>query len=80
LIWQLASPQWKFDDATFDRSAKGLENPDHVAITVFNSRWRLGLVQGETKYDPLEQKLSQAPSICVRTIPLEGDAHGAPHP
>ncbi|MGY2251334.1 alpha/beta fold hydrolase [Pseudomonas reactans] len=80
LIWQLASPQWKFDDATFDRSAKGLENPDHVAITVFNYRWRLGLVQGETKYDPLEQKLAQAPSIGVPTITLEGDANGAPHP
>ncbi|SET29000.1 Pimeloyl-ACP methyl ester carboxylesterase [Pseudomonas sp. NFR09] len=80
LIWQLASPQWKFDDATFDRSAKGLENPDHVAITVFNYRWRLGLVQGETKYDPLEQQLAQAPSIGVPTITLEGDANGAPHP
>ncbi len=80
LIWQLASPQWKFDDATFDRSAKGLENPDHVAISVFNYRWRLGLVQGETKYDPLEQKLAQAPSIGVPTITLEGDANGAPHP
>ena len=80
LIWQLASPQWKFDDATFDRSAKGLENPDHVAITVFNYRWRLGLVQGETQYAPLEQKLAQAPSIGVPTITLEGDANGAPHP
>jgi len=80
LIWQLASPQWKFDDATFDRSAKGLENPDHVAITLFNYRWRLGLVQGEAKYDPLEQKLAQAPSIGVPTITLEGDANGAPHP
>ena len=49
LIWQLASPQWKFDDATFDRSAQALQNPDHGAITVFNSRWRLGLVQGEAK-------------------------------
>ena len=80
LIWQTASPQWKFDDATFDRSAKGLQNPDHVAITVFNYRWRLGLVQGESQYEPLEQKLAQAPSIGVPTITLEGDANGAPHP
>ncbi|MBC8999227.1 alpha/beta hydrolase [Pseudomonas sp. N40(2020)] len=80
LIWQLASPQWKFDDATFDRSAKALENPDHVDITVFNYRWRLGLVQGEAKYAALEQKLATAPSISVPTITLEGDANGAPHP
>lgn len=80
LIWQLASPHWKFDDATFERSAKGLDNPDHVAITVFNYRWRLGLVQGESQYDPLEQKLAQTPSIGVPTITLEGDANGAPHP
>lgn len=80
LIWQIASPQWKFDDATFDRSAKALENPDHVDITVFNYRWRLGLVQGEAKYAALEQKLATAPSISVPTITLEGDANGAPHP
>ncbi|WP_395604987.1 alpha/beta fold hydrolase [Pseudomonas sp. B21128] len=80
LIWQTASPQWKFDDATFDRSAKALENPDHVDITVFNYRWRLGQVQGEAKYAALEQKLATAPSISVPTIALEGDANGAPHP
>jgi len=80
LIWQLASPKWTFDDATFERSAKSLDNPDHVAITVFNYRWRLGLVQGESQYAPLEQKLAKAPSIGVPTITLEGDANGAPHP
>ena len=80
LIWQLASPKWAFDDATFDRSAKALENPDHVDITVFNYRWRLGLVQGESRYEALEQKLATAPSISVPTITLEGDANGAPHP
>ena len=80
LIWQTASPKWAFDDATFNRSAAALDNPDHVAITVFNYRWRLGLIQGETQYDPLEQKLAKAPSIGVPTITLEGDANGAPHP
>jgi len=80
LIWQTASPKWAFDDATFNRSAAALDNPDHVAITVFNYRWRLALIQGETKYDPLEQKLAKAPSISVPTITLEGDANGAPHP
>jgi pimeloyl-ACP methyl ester carboxylesterase len=80
LIWQLASPQWSFDDATFERSAAAFDNPDHVAIVVHNYRWRLGLVQGEAKYDELEQRLAKAPVIGVPTITLEGDANGAPHP
>jgi len=80
LIWQTASPKWAFDDATFERSAKALDNPDQVAITVHNYRWRLGLAQGETRYDPLEAKLATFPAINVPTIALEGDANGAPHP
>ncbi|MQG94296.1 alpha/beta fold hydrolase [Pseudomonas sp. MN1F] len=80
LIWQTASPKWDFDAATFERSAKALDNPDQVAITVHNYRWRLGLAQGETQYDPLEARLAKLPSIGVPTIALEGDANGAPHP
>ena len=80
LIWQLASPKWAFDDATFDRSAAAFDNPDHVAVVVHNYRWRLGLADGEPKYDDLEQRLAQFPVIGVPTITLEGDANGAPHP
>jgi pimeloyl-ACP methyl ester carboxylesterase len=80
LIWQTASPKWKFDDATFERSAASLSNPDHVAITIHNYRWRLGLVKGEAKYDDLEKRLAARPVITVPTITLEGDANGAPHP
>jgi pimeloyl-ACP methyl ester carboxylesterase len=80
LIWQLASPQWNFDDATFDRSAAALDNPDHVAIVIHNYRWRLGLAEGEPRYDDLEKRLAVAPAITVPTITLEGDANGAPHP
>jgi pimeloyl-ACP methyl ester carboxylesterase len=80
LIWQLASPRWSFDDATFDRSAASFNNPDHVAIVIHNYRWRLGLAEGEPKYDNLEQRLAQGPVIGVPTITLEGDANGAPHP
>jgi len=80
LIWQLASPKWDFDDATFDRSAKAFDNPDHVAIVIHSYRWRLGLAEGEAKYDDLEKKLAQAPVITVPTITIEGDANGAPHP
>ena len=80
LIWQIASPQWRFDDATFERSATAFDNPDHVAISIHNYRWRLGLAEGEARYDELERKLAQFPSIGVPTITLEGDANGAPHP
>ncbi|WP_027535617.1 alpha/beta fold hydrolase [Bradyrhizobium sp. WSM3983] len=80
LIWKLASPQWKFDDATFDRSAKAFENKDHVAITTHNYRWRLGLAKGEAKYEEIEKKLAATPVIDVPTITMEGDANGAPHP
>jgi pimeloyl-ACP methyl ester carboxylesterase len=80
LIWQIASPKWNFDDATFDRSAAAFENPDHVAIVIHNYRWRLGLAEGESKYDDLERRLAADPVITVPTITLEGDANGAPHP
>src|SRR5262245_22310413 len=79
LIWQLASPKWQFDDATFDRSAAAFDNPDHVAIVIHNYRWRLGLAEGEAKYDDLVKRLAQSPAIGVPTITLEGDANGAPH-
>jgi len=80
LIWRLASPKWNFDDATFDRSAASLDNPDHVEIVIHNYRWRLGLAEGEPDYDILEKQLAEGPVITVPTITLEGDANGAFHP
>ena len=80
LIWRTASPKWEFDDATFERSAAALANPDHVAIAIDNYRWRLGLTESETDYAELEKQLVEAPTIGVPTITLEGDANGAPHP
>ena len=80
LIWQLASPKWAFDDATFERSASSFDNPDHVAIVIHNYRWRLGLVEGDPKLDDLERRLAAFPVITVPTITMEGDANGAPHP
>jgi pimeloyl-ACP methyl ester carboxylesterase len=80
LIWQIASPKWKFDDATFDRSAASFNNPDHVAIVIHNYRWRIGVAEGEAKYDDLEKRLAGGPVISVPTITMEGDANGAPHP
>jgi pimeloyl-ACP methyl ester carboxylesterase len=80
LIWQIASPKWKFNDATFDRSAASFNNPDHVRIVIHNYRWRLGLAEGESKYDDLEKRLAAFPVITVPTITLQGDADGAPRP
>jgi pimeloyl-ACP methyl ester carboxylesterase len=80
LIWQLASPKWAFDDATFDRSAQAFDNPDHVDIVIHNYRWRMDLAKGESKYDAFEKKLAAFPEITVPTITMEGDANGAPHP
>jgi pimeloyl-ACP methyl ester carboxylesterase len=80
LIWQLASPKWGFDDATFERTAASFDNPDHVDVVISNYRWRLGLAPGEPQYDDVERRLAEAPPIAVPTITLEGDANGAPHP
>lgn len=80
LIWQIASPKWAFDDATFDRSAAAFDNPDHVSIVIHNYRWRMALAKGEARYDGYEKKLATAPVISVPTITMEGDANGAPHP
>src|SRR5579859_4700386 len=80
LIWQLASPRWEFDDATYDRTAASFNNPDHVAIVIHNYRWRLDLANGEAKYNDLEKRLAASPKITVPSITMEGDANGAPHP
>lgn len=80
LIWQQASPKWRFDDATYERSAQAFNNPDHVEIVIHNYRWRQGLAEGESKYDDLEKRLAESPVITVPTITMEGDANGAPHP
>jgi len=80
LIWETASPRWQFDDATFARSAQAFRNPDHIAIVIHNYRWRLGLAEGEARYDAIEQRLAAMPDIIVPSITLEGDANDAPHP
>ena len=77
LIWKIASPKWNFDDETFGRSARALDNPDHVDIVIHNYRWRLSLAEGEPQYDDLERKLSEAPRITVPAITIGSDFDGA---
>jgi pimeloyl-ACP methyl ester carboxylesterase len=78
-IWHQASPKWNFDDATYDRTAASFNNPDHVDIVMHDYRWRLGLADGERKYDDLEKRLAALPPITVPTITMEGDSNGAIH-
>jgi pimeloyl-ACP methyl ester carboxylesterase len=78
-IWHQASPKWDFDDATYERTAASFHNPDHVDIVMHDYRWRLGLADGERKYDDLEKRLAALPAITVPTITMEGDSNGAIH-
>ena len=77
LIWKSASPNWDFDNATFRRTAASFNNQDHVDIVVHNYRWRLSLAEGESRYDPLEQRLFAGPVITVPTITIASDFDGA---
>src|SRR6266850_1138812 len=77
LIWQIASPKWKFDDATFDRTAASFNNPDHVKIVIHNYRWRLSVADGEAKYSDIEQKIFAGPSISVPSVTISSDFDGA---
>jgi pimeloyl-ACP methyl ester carboxylesterase len=76
LIWKIASPRWDFDDATYDRTAASFDNPDHVAIVIHNYRWRLGLADGESKYDDLENRLAKGPVITTPAITIGSDFDG----
>ena len=73
LIWKIASPNWAFDDVTYDRTAAAFNNPDHVSIVIHNYRWRLSLADGDPQYDNLEQQLNARPVITVPTITIASD-------
>jgi pimeloyl-ACP methyl ester carboxylesterase len=77
LIWQIASPKWDFDDATFVRTAASFDNPDHVDIVIHNYRWRLSLAKGEPRYGDLETRLFKRPMITVPTVTIGSDFDGA---
>jgi pimeloyl-ACP methyl ester carboxylesterase len=77
LIWRSASPKWKFDHATYERTARSFDNPDHVAIVIHNYRWRLSLAEGESRYDELERTLFAGPVITVPAITIASDFDGA---
>ncbi|MFD7668729.1 alpha/beta fold hydrolase [Streptomyces sp. NPDC059788] len=73
LVWDTVSPTWDFDDATFARTARAFENPDYADIVIHNYRWRLGLADGERRYDRYEKQLAARPVIGVPTITLDAE-------
>jgi pimeloyl-ACP methyl ester carboxylesterase len=75
-IWQIWSPHWAFDDATYDRSAASFDNPDFVAVTIQSYRHRFGYAAGDPALEPIEQRLAAQPAITVPTIVLHGETSG----
>jgi pimeloyl-ACP methyl ester carboxylesterase len=76
ILWTTNSPNWHYDDATFERTAASFDNPDYVAIVIHNYRWRLSLAEGFPKYAEWEKRLAAQPVIAVPTITMDGDADG----
>jgi len=77
IIWRSCSPNWQFDEATFERTALAFSNADHVRIAVHNYRWRFALAPGEAQFEPLEDKLRHGLVITVPCITIATDVDGA---
>ena len=76
LMWSRNSPNWHFDDATFDRSAAAFDNPDYVDVVIHSYRHRLGVAAGFPQYEEIEKRLAAQPTIAAPTITMDGDADG----
>jgi pimeloyl-ACP methyl ester carboxylesterase len=80
LLWKLWSPNWTFDDATFEASARSFDNPDFVDVVIHSYRVRYGYVPGDPALAAIEEKLAMKPKIAVPTITLQGEAAGTVPP
>ena len=80
LLWTLWSPNWKFDDATYDRTAVSFDNPDFVDVVIHSYRHRFGYVMGDPAFELMERSLAKQPPITVPTIVLQGDGDGVNNP
>lgn len=80
LLWQLWSPSWTFDDATFERTALAFDNPDFVDVVIHSYRQRYGLAPGDPAYAGIEQRLAARPAIAVPTITFDGADDGVREP
>jgi pimeloyl-ACP methyl ester carboxylesterase len=76
MLWEDWSPDWDFDDATFDRTAAAFDNPDFVDVVIHSYRHRFGLAAGDPQYAELQLRLAALPPITVPSITLDGDADG----
>jgi pimeloyl-ACP methyl ester carboxylesterase len=76
ILWQQWSPNWHFDDATFERSAVAFDNPDYVDVVIHSYRHRFGLADGDPRYADLQRRLAALPVITVPTITLDGAGDG----
>jgi pimeloyl-ACP methyl ester carboxylesterase len=76
ILWQQWSPNWHFDDATFERTAAAHDNPDYVDVAIHSYRHRFGLADGDPQYADLQRRLAALPAITVPAITLDGDADG----
>src|SRR5260221_10573207 len=76
LLWQPMAPNWKFDDATYARTAESFDNPDFVDVVIHSYRHRFGYAPGDPTYDVLERRLAERPPITVPTIVLHGEGAG----
>jgi pimeloyl-ACP methyl ester carboxylesterase len=76
LLWQLWSPNWKFDDATYDRTAHSFDNPDFVVVVIQSYRHRFGYAPGDPALEPIEGRLAAQPKIAAPTIVLQGEGDG----
>jgi pimeloyl-ACP methyl ester carboxylesterase len=80
LIWRLWSPNWVFDDATFERTATSFDNPDFVDVTIQSYRHRFKYAAGDPDLEPIEQRLTARPTIAAPTIALHGEFNGVGPP
>jgi pimeloyl-ACP methyl ester carboxylesterase len=80
LLWRLWSPNWRFDDATFDATAASFDNPDFVAVTIHSYRCRYGVAPADPAYGDLEAMLARQPRIVVPSIVLHGACDGVGPP
>ncbi len=76
LLWRLWSPNWQFDDATYDASAVSFDNPDFVDVVIQSYRHRFGYADGDPALEDIEKRLAEQPKIAVPTINLHGDGDG----
>ena len=80
ILWQQWSPNWHFDDATFERSAAAFDNPDYVDVVIHSYRHRFGLADGDPQYADLQRRLASLPAITVPTVTLDGAGDGVALP